>query len=101
VNLITSSSSFSVYVGLVKRRVRRLYFAFGDGIFLIIDVPGVGGAGVVAVVLSIVGGIRCEGVDEPNAITVDLVCKTRFIRAELVNAKIRTREKLTFHLIYI
>lgn len=80
----------SVYAGLLKRRVRRLYFPFGDGIFLTIDVPGVdgtvGGAGVVAVVFNIVGGIRSVGVDEPNPITVDLPCKTRLIRAELVNA---------------
>ncbi len=79
----------SVYVGLAKRRVRRLYFPFGDGIFLTIDVPGVEGAvGAGVIVFNIVGGIRCTGVDEPNATTVDLVCKTRLIRAELVNAKI-------------
>ncbi len=47
---------------------------------------GAVGAGVI--VRSIVGGMRCVGVDEPNAITVDLVCKTRLIRAELVNAEI-------------
>jgi len=82
--LITSSSSFSVYAGLAKRRVRRLYFPFGDGIFLTMDVPGVDGA--VGAVFNIVGGIRCVGVDEPNATTVDLPCKTRLIRAELVNA---------------
>jgi hypothetical protein len=79
-----------VCVGLAKRRVRRLYFPFGDGIFLTIDVPGVDGAvGIgVVIVFNIVGGIPCVGVDEPNATTVDLACKTRLIRAELVNAKI-------------
>jgi hypothetical protein len=61
----------------------------GDGIFLTIDVPGVDGAvGAGVVVFSIVGGMRCIGVDEPNATTVDLACKIRFIRAELVNAKL-------------
>lgn len=73
----------------MKRRVRRLYFPLGDRVFLSFDAIGVdkimGGPGVV--VLIIVGGIRCVGVDEPNAIIVDLPCKTRLIRVELVNAK--------------
>jgi len=46
--------------------------------------------------LSVVGARRCIGVDEPNAITVDLACKTRLIRAELVNAKI-PKNKSIFH----
>jgi hypothetical protein len=85
--LFTSSSSFSVYAGLAKSRVRRLYLPFGDGFFLTIDVPGVDGT-VVVVVFNTVGGIRCVGVDDPNATTVDLACKIRLIRAELVNATI-------------
>ena len=61
----------------------------GDGPFLIIDVAGVNGAvgPGVNVVFKTVGGIRCVGVDDPKATTVDLACKTRLIRAELVNAK--------------
>lgn len=66
----------------------------GDGFFLTIDAPGVDdavGAGVVIVVLRIVGGMRCVGVDDPNATTVDLACKTRLIRAELVKATMKNR----------
>lgn len=63
----------------------------GDGIFLTIDGAGVDGAdGAGVVVFNTVGGIRCVGVDDPKATTVDFVCKTRLIRAELVNAKTST-----------
>lgn len=63
----------------------------GDGIFLMIDGAGVDGADGAGVVdFNTVGGIRCVGVDDPNATTVDFVCKTRLIRVELVNAKTST-----------
>jgi hypothetical protein len=104
IDLFTSSSSLSAYVGLAKSRVRRLYLPFGDGFFLTMDVPGVDGtvgAGVVIVVFSTVGGIRCVGVDDPNATTVDLACKTRLIRAELVNATIIKRKICIFVILYL
>lgn len=58
------------------------------------DVPGVDGtvgAGVVAVVFRTVGGMRCVGVDEPKATTVDFAWRTRLSRAELVSASERTQ----------
>jgi hypothetical protein len=52
-----------------------------------VEVAETVGAGVA--VLTNVRGKRCVGVDEPNAITVDLACTTRLTRTELVSASIQ------------
>jgi hypothetical protein len=54
-------------------------------------------------VLTIDGGIRFVGVDEPNATTVLLTCTTRLIFVEFVNAKRFSKEILVifFHKISI
>ena len=56
----------------MKRRVRRLYLDLGVG----------------AGVLTIDGGKRLVGVDDPNATTVFLTCRIRLTFPELVDARI-------------
>jgi hypothetical protein len=82
--VFTSSSSLGI--GFGKRRVRRLYLDFGVEIFWAIDALGVGRA-VGPGVLTIDGGKRFVGVDEPNATAVLLTCTIRLAFDELVNAK--------------
>ena len=53
--------------------------------FLTAETFGMGRAVDAGVVFSIVPGKRCVGVDDPKAMAVDFVCRTRLIRSELVN----------------
>ncbi len=79
--MFTSSSSLGI--ALLKRRVRRLYLDFGVEIFCTIDAFDIGTG-----VFTIDGSKRFVGVDEPNATTVFLTCITRLTLFEFVEAKI-------------